>query len=136
MSRRRVRELAVQCLYLHDQRGPEVGDEVIEYLRAETEDHEVRRTALDLIEGAIEQRDALDEEIRAVAENWDIGRMAVIDRNILRLATYEILHRDDIPVKVSINEAVDLGKMFSTENSGAFINGILDQIVRRHGLAT
>lgn len=70
----------------------------------------------------------MDERITQHAENWDINRMAVVDRNILRLAIYEMLHRDDIPPVVSINEAVDIAKKFSTQDSGKFVNGILDKI--------
>ena len=67
-----------------------------------------------------------------VTQNWAISRMAVVDRNVLRLATHELLHRDDIPPKVSINEAIEIGKRFSTTNSGAFINGILDKIMNHY----
>ena len=63
-----------------------------------------------------------------IAEHWDISRMAVVDRNVLRLAVYEMLKRRDVPMKVVINEAIELGKKYSTEHSGAFINGILDRI--------
>ena len=102
-----------------------------DFVRTESDDPEVQRTVEDLVEGTIEGRESLDRRIEEVAENWDISRMAIIDRNILRLATYEIFERSDIPVKVSINEAIELGKEYSTQNSGAFINGILDQIVQR-----
>jgi hypothetical protein len=69
--------------------------------------------------------------IQGVAQNWNISRMAVVDRNVLRLATFELLHCQDIPPKVAINEAIELGKRYSTQNSGAFINGILDKIMNR-----
>jgi N utilization substance protein B len=69
--------------------------------------------------------------IQSVAQNWEISRMAVIDRNVLRMATFELLHCRDIPPKVAINEAIEIGKRFSTQNSGAFINGILDKIKSR-----
>jgi N utilization substance protein B len=68
-----------------------------------------------------------------VAQNWQIPRMAVIDRNVLRLATFELLFCKDIPPKVAINEAIELGKRYSTQNSGAFINGILDKVMNRAG---
>ena len=67
-------------------------------------------------------------EIEEVAKNWQLKRMAAIDRNILRLATYELLYREDIPPLVTINEAIDIAKKFSTKNSGPFVNGILDNI--------
>ena len=72
--------------------------------------------------------DEIDELIISYADNWDLNRMAVVDRNILRLAAYEMIHREDIPPIVSINEAVDIAKKFSTEDSGKFVNGILDKI--------
>ena len=81
-----------------------------------------------LIRGVIENRPKLDAEIMKFAKNWDLHRMAVVDRNILRLAIYEMLHREDIPPVVSINEAVDIAKMFSTDDSGRFVNGILDKV--------
>jgi N utilization substance protein B len=81
-----------------------------------------------LIRGVLEKRETLDEHIRKHAENWDLRRMAVVDRNILRLAIYEMLFRNDIPPVVSINEAVDVAKRFSTRDSGKFVNGILDKV--------
>jgi len=84
--------------------------------------------ARDLVLGCWKHREELDSRIAVVAENWEIHRMAVIDRNILRMATYEILHCPDIPPKVSINEAIELAKRFSTADSGAFVNGVLDRI--------
>jgi transcription antitermination factor NusB len=91
-------------------------------------DRETRAFALRLVQGVRDRWEELDATIRSVAQNWDIGRMAVIDRNVLRLATYELLFCRDIPPKVAINEAIELGKRYSTANSGAFINGILDKI--------
>ena len=88
----------------------------------------VRLFAEPLIRGTLEHRAAIDAIIVKHAQNWDLHRMAVVDRNVLRLAIYEMLHRDDIPPIVSINEAVDIVKKFSTEDSGKFVNGILDKI--------
>ena len=88
----------------------------------------VRLFAEPLIRGTIELREELDERIKKYAKNWDLKRMAVVDRNVLRLAIYEMFHRDDIPPIVSINEAVDIAKKFSTDDSGRFVNGILDKV--------
>src|SRR6188474_432446 len=88
----------------------------------------MRHFADPLIRGTLEHRDEADELITQHAKNWDLHRMAAVDRNILRLAIYEMLHRDDIPPVVSINEAVDIAKKFSTNDSGKFVNGILDRI--------
>ena len=76
----------------------------------------------------IEHRDELDERIKQHARNWDFHRIAAVDRNIMRLAIFEMLHREDIPPVVSINEAVDIAKKYSTQESGKFVNGILDRI--------
>jgi transcription antitermination protein NusB len=89
---------------------------------------ELRLFSEPMIRGAIEHRNECDDWIRKVAKNWDIHRLAIVDRNILRLAIYEMLHRDDIPPVVSINEAVDIAKKFSTDDSGKFVNGILDKV--------
>jgi N utilization substance protein B len=88
----------------------------------------MRLFAEPLIRGTLEHREEADALIKKHAENWDLHRMAAVDRNILRLAIYEMLHREDIPPVVSINEAVDIAKKFSTQDSGKFVNGILDKV--------
>jgi len=127
-KRTRARELALQFLYQLDLLGAEVLEDLSGFLRLEERDAQTCRFARRIIEGTHEHREAIDEVIQRVAQNWQIARMAVIDRNVLRLATYELLHCEDIPPKVAINEAIELGKRYSTANSGAFINGILDKI--------
>ncbi len=131
-KRTRARELALQFLYQVDLMGSDVLEDLGAFLRQEEKDSQTCRFARRIVEGAHEHRDRLDQEIQGVAQNWQISRMAVIDRNVLRLATYELLHCKDIPPKVAINEAIELGKRYSTQNSGAFINGILDKIKTRH----
>ena len=93
-----------------------------------TEDMAIRQFAEPLILGVLDTRDELDALIERFAKNWSLRRMAVVDRNILRLAIFEMLHRHDIPPVVSINEAVDIAKKFSTPDSGRFVNGMLDKI--------
>jgi transcription antitermination factor NusB len=128
-KRTQARELALQLLYQLDLRGEEILTEIETYLdQEESADAEVRTFAKDLIFGYWERRVAIDQKIEDVAKNWQLRRMAAIDRNILRLATYELLFRDDIPPLVTINEAIDIAKKFSTKNSGPFVNGILDNI--------
>ena len=83
---------------------------------------------LRLVEGVKEFQHEIDPLIRSFSEHWKISRMSWADRNIMRVAVYELLYCDDIPPKVSINKAIDIGKRFGTEDSGAFINGILDSI--------
>ena len=94
---------------------------------------ETQRFARELVEGVLEHLQEIDGCIRSVAENWDMGRMAVVDRNVLRLGTYELVYRPDIPGKVTINEAVDLAKRYGTAESGTFVNGILDRIMSQTG---
>lgn len=130
-KRSRGRELALQLLYQIDLRGPEALDLADEFLKSEEGDREARAFAIRLVRGAHDHVDELNQVIQSVAQNWDISRMAVIDRNVLRLAAFELLHCNDIPPKVAINEAIELGKRYSTQNSGAFINGILDKIKSR-----
>ena len=127
-KRSRGRELALQVLYQLDLCGPELFDERAAYEGSEERDRDSRAFAVELVAGVRAHWTELDASIRSVAQNWDIARMAVIDRNVLRLGTYELLYCKDIPPKVAINEAIELGKRFSTANSGAFINGILDKI--------
>lgn len=81
-----------------------------------------------LVKGVRDNLDIIDKKISGYATNWHIQRMAVVDRNILRLSCYELVFRDDIPPKVSINEAVELAKKYSTPEAGKFVNGILDKI--------
>lgn len=130
-KRTRSRELALQFLYQIDLLGPDKLSDLTDFLREEGGDPETARYARVLIEGTVDSTKELDAEIQLVAQNWQIERMAVIDRNVLRLATFELLHCDEIPPKVAINEGIELGKRFSTQNSGAFINGILDKIKNR-----
>lgn len=146
-TRRLARERAVQFLFQHDLNPAANLDEALECFWASqrfpdgppsakaeplppptAEESAVRLFAEPLIRGTLEHREALDEVIQKHAKNWSLHRMAVVDRNILRLAAYEMLHRPDIPPVVSINEAVDIAKKFSTEDSGKFVNGILDSL--------
>ena len=83
---------------------------------------------LKLVNGVLEARAEIDALVEQFSKNWDISRMSSVDRNVMRIAVFELLCCEDIPPKVSINEAVDVGKKFGTEESGAFINGIMDSI--------
>lgn len=147
--RTRAREIALQVLFQFDVRGERYADEIgrtIEQLcrdeagGGEPGDHErkgdqdkdrdrdVGEFAARLVEGTLQHRAAIDQRLQGVTRNWDLRRMATVDRNVLRMAVYELMFCTDVPPKVSINEAIDLGKKFSTANSGGFVNGILDRI--------
>ena len=132
-KRTRSRELALQFLYMLDLRGKDFLQEADAFLRGEEREASTREFALHLIRGTASRLESIDQVIREIAQNWDIERMAVIDRNVLRMATYELVHCLDIPPKVSINEAIELGKRYSTQNSGGFINGVLDRVKDRYG---
>lgn len=152
-KRREARERAVQFLFQHEmnppddleaalnqfwesqraaaiaeERGGATWGQPVELPPPSADEVAVRLFADPLIRGAIQHREQADDLIRKHAKNWELHRIAAVDRNILRLAIYEMLHRDDIPPVVSINEAVDIAKKFSTQDSGKFVNGILDKV--------
>lgn len=127
-KRTKARELALQFLYSLDLQKFDGMNNLGEFLKEQTQDEEVSLYTKRLIEGVSAQRAVIDRRIQEIAKNWSLKRMAAIDRSILRMGAYELLHCQDIPAKVAINEAIELGKKFSTENSGSFINGILDKI--------
>ncbi len=129
MGRRRVaRQAAVQYHFWRDLQGgnaPEKMDEFWEFCPAKPG---VREFAQPLIDGMIAFLPEIDERIRRYCANYDFNRIAPVDRNVLRLAIYEMLHRDDIPPVVSINEAIELAKTYGGPDSGRFVNGILDRV--------
>ena len=127
-KRRRAREAAIQYHFWRDlQRGagPEKIEDFFELCPVKPT---VREFAQPLIEGLVAHLPEIDERIRRYSENFDFNRIAAVDRNILRLAIYEMLYRDDIPPVVSINEAIELAKTFGGAESGRFVNGILDRV--------
>ena len=153
--RRRARERALQFLYQNDLNPADNLDEAMDHffesqrlaILAEAaaakpqpdpetprvdgptvDDAAMRVFSERLIRGVLDNLSAVDAEIQKYALNWDIRRMAAVDRNVLRLAVFELRHRSDIPPVVSINEAVEIAKRFSTQDSGKFVNGILDKI--------
>lgn len=131
--RTRAREIAMQVLFQFDVRGDgypgEVGKSIAELCADEAEqDTEVAGFAAQLVEGTRKHVADIDLRLQGVTRNWDLKRMATVDRNVLRMATYELMFVAEVPPKVAINEAIELGKKFSTANSGGFVNGILDRI--------
>ena len=138
--RTRARELALQFLFQVDFQGDGYATELDafldEQLWGKPDTAEAKTYARDLVRGVIAHREEIDALLAKAASNWDLDRMAAIDRNALRIGCYEMLHCDDIPTKVAINEAIELGKRYSTEASGAFVNGILDRIRKDQGLRT
>jgi N utilization substance protein B len=141
MKRRKAREYSLQFLYRTDFTGNLKSENTRNSFRdhfdlfwQETgeKDSETKLFAEDLISGTIEHIEEIDSIIQAAAEKWTITRMASIDRNILRFSAYELLLRKDIPAAVTINEAIEIAKKYSTFDSAAFINGILDKIAKEH----
>jgi len=130
--RRRAREIALQVLYQLDIRPGEPKEALDLYFENFRPSEKAREFCQRLIEGVRQNREEIDRLLEENAENWTLKRMAVVDRNILRVATFELLHCPDIPFKASLNEAIELAKKFGTDDSGAFINGILDRV---HSLA-
>ena len=127
-SRRKAREAAVQMLYQMDATGIDAAEAVELFWRHLGVDVEHDAFADQLVLGFGRERDAIDEKIRAVSKHWRLERMARVDRNIIRLGAYELLHVVDIPRRVTLNEAVELAKRFGNEESPAFVNGVLDRI--------
>jgi len=127
-ARREGRELALQTLYAFDLNPTEVR-ESLRLLRENSRvPSGVRGFAEEIVTGVMELREELDSRITAQSTNWSLARMTPVDLNILRIAVYELLRRDDIPKNVTINEAIEVAKKFGSEESPAFINGILDEI--------
>lgn len=152
-KRREARERAVQFLFQYDLNVPDdLGSALDQFWESQraaaiaedkggatwgqpqelppptADEAAARLFAEPLIRGVLQHRDELDKIIKEHTRNWELHRIAAVDRNILRLAIYEMFHRDDIPPVVSINEAVDIAKKFSTHDSGKFVNGILDKV--------
>lgn len=125
-----AREAALSLLYSNDITESDI-EEVLDEGRYPSDDIDVSEYAEMLVLGVMQHRDEIDERLSAVSENWTIERMPVVDRAILRLAVYEMLFVDDVPISVSINEAVELAKVYGGENdSSRFVNGVLGRIAR------
>jgi N utilization substance protein B len=127
-NRRKSRELALQALYYMDSVNNFSEHNLALFCRNFNTSDSTLPFLLKLVNGVSVARSEIDAIIERFSSNWKISRMMCVDRNVLRIAVFEMCCCDDIPVKVSINEAIDLGKKFGSDDSGAFINGILDGI--------
>ncbi len=130
ISRRRLREKVLQILYAYELSNDSL-DLMFEDLLQEVTDEESKEFVKSLTLLTIQHRDEYDEMIRQVVKNWEIDRIAVIDRLLIRIATCEMLHFPEIPPKVSINEVIEIAKRYSTDQSDKFINGVLDAILKK-----
>src|SRR6266567_1632502 len=135
-DRLKARELALQMLFQYDIAGNPPDTICATFEDLQKSKPNTREFATKIFRGTVENLEKIDEMIQHQADNWRLSRMAVVDRNIIRLSVYEFLHEDDTPKLVIIDEAIEIAKKFGTEKSSQFINGILDGILKRYNLAS
>jgi len=130
-KRRQARENVLKILYQMEILGDELDTVLDRYWdTSPTFDDTIKKFANELVKGIAEKKNELDEVIKNKLKNWNFERVAIIDRNILRMGVYEIMFRDDIPDSVSINEAIEIAKKYGDQESSRFINGILDKVAK------
>ncbi|WP_137843595.1 transcription antitermination factor NusB [Microbacterium sp. 2FI] len=132
-ARSKARKRALDILFQADVRGEDLPSMLaVEAKRAASEPAREASWlyARDIVDGVIDNRDAIDEQITTFAKDWTLARMPAVDRAVLRIGVWEILYNDEVPVAVAIDEAVELAKEFSTDDSGAFVHGVLARIAR------
>jgi N utilization substance protein B len=128
MSRRKGRSVAVQILYQLELNSQELEQNLPVFWEHHVHSDDIKAFAERIARGVWQNRESIDAVIVDTARNWSLNRIAPIDRNILRAAIYEIQYCEDIPYKVTLNEAIELGKKYGCDKSGAFINGVLDSV--------
>lgn len=133
-SRRKSRELALQMLFQYDLSGNDPEAIILTFDDLQKVKAPIRDFAIRIFLGTVRHIEELDEMIVKQADNWRLTRMAVVDRNIIRMSVYEFLYESDTPKLVIIDEAIEIAKKFGTQKSGQFINGILDGILKRYNL--
>ena len=129
-KRRRARECALQMLFQIDLTGVEAVEVYAQFWKAHVVEADVRSFSQDLVDGVQAAKTELDRRIERVAAHWKISRMAVVDRNVLRMALYEMGLRPETPVAVVFDEAIEVARRFGTEESARFVNGVLDALRR------
>lgn len=129
--RTQAREIAMQALYQFDVQGPEFLDQLNSFVFGSTDDDLARKLAVEWAQGAWDNIAICDELITTAAVKWDMSRLSAVDKSILRLGAYQMRFCLDIPKKVAINEAIEIAKQYSGEQSPRFVNGVLDAILRR-----
>jgi len=134
MNRRKAREYALQMLFQQEFAGGQSGMDFTEdHKPGKKANEQLKKFARELVSGTLGHLEEIDEMVQEAAEHWKMDRMAAVDRNILRFAVYEIIYRADIPAAVTINEALEIAKKYSSLESASFINGLLDKIAHIHG---
>ena len=132
--RRKGRELALQALYQLDLSGDEAASTLPVFWEHCDAPTDARTFGQALVSGVLEERTRIDELISGSSDNWRLSRLSHVDRNILRVATYELLRRPDVPTTVAIDEAIEIAKRFGSDESPTFVNGVLDQIALTVGV--
>ncbi len=127
-ARRKARIVALQALYEYDCTGHDPLSSVLRLIRENNLPEDPSSFAQRLVTGVMKNKEELDATIQRFAPNFPVSQLSIIDRNILRLATFEILFSDEVPLKVAINEAVELAKSFGSQNSPKFVNGVLGSV--------
>ncbi|MFA6956645.1 MAG: transcription antitermination factor NusB [Thermoanaerobaculia bacterium] len=133
-ARRKARELALQMLFQHDIAGNDPSEIIETFEDIQRVRPNIREFAIKVFRGTLEKQTDIDKILVEQTENWRIERMAVVDRNLIRMAIYEMLYLDDTPKLVILDEAIEIGKRFGTNKSSQFINGILDGVLKRYNL--
>jgi N utilization substance protein B len=133
-TRHMGRELALKALYQMDIRADASNEDLVLLFETFTASDEVRRFATRLVEGVRGEQIALDRQVAAALEHWSIGRLSRVDHNILRMGLYELMRVEDVPARVTIDEAIELAKTYGDQDSGRFVNGVLDQLAGRLNL--
>jgi N utilization substance protein B len=126
-TRRHAREWAVQLLFQLDLNPSAIDGALKEFWSTTESDSKSRDFAEKLVRGVCANREQIDEALSSFTSNWELHRIGVVERNVMRMSIFELLYCDDVPAVVSINEAVDLAKFFSVRESGRFVNGVLDR---------
>ncbi len=135
-ARRKARELALQMLFQYDMAGNAPDTIVATFEDFQKSKANTREFAEKIFRGTVTHIQEIDDMIQAQADNWRLSRMAIVDRNIIRMSIYEFMHERDTPKLVIIDEAIEIAKKFGTQKSSQFINGILDGILKRYNLAS
>jgi N utilization substance protein B len=132
--RHQGRELALKALYRIDICGGASSDDLTALFESFPAEESARRFAVQLMEGVRRERSALDKHLADALEHWSVKRLSRVDHNVMRIALYELLWMDDIPARVTIDEAIELAKCYGDIESGRFVNGVLDEIAGKLGL--
>ncbi|MCW3490270.1 transcription antitermination factor NusB [Dethiobacter alkaliphilus] len=130
MSRRLAREIAFKTLFQYDIGKNEVEPTISQLIEENGLEGAGVEFSRQLVLGTLKNLDAIDQALAGYLQKWELGRLAAVDRNVLRLAAFEILYREDIPAAVTINEALELSKAFHSEEAAKFLNGVLDKLAR------